>query len=394
MSGLGATAFGEDALGGTGAGGTYEEDLEATAVGVETFLSSSIYRALSASAGASDALTYREYSTLTSLATATDSVSSLLEMYNILLNVAEATDVLVQVNRGVLADSAGAADALLNIYKQIGRLTDIAAATDPLVTKMTAAMSLLSTAVTVDLLGRGYDNSLLSTAAAATTIAETLQGLAVLLDNAMAADSVGSYLRVYVNLSDSGIGTDAVAARAELLELLESGANAAVVLRIGGEEYSAWVLNTDNLALSQYDNFGFNSMAEFNGRHYGAREDGLYLFGGDDDAGAAISARFKTGITDLGTGSVKRSPILYVGYTSDGDLVLKVITTSRQGAKTQHWYRLTERREAGGTRDNRVKAGKGLASVYFQYELENIDGADFAFETIRLWPMTLSRRIR
>jgi hypothetical protein len=40
-----------------------------------------------------------------------------------------------------------------------------------------------------------------------------------------------------------------------------------------------------------------------------------------------------------------------------------------------------------------VKIGKGLRSRYWQFELVNIDGADFDLDTIEFHPVLLTRRV-
>jgi hypothetical protein len=69
------------------------------------------------------------------------------------------------------------------------------------------------------------------------------------------------------------------------------------------------------------------------------------------------------------------------------------VVISPNGSKEEHWYRL-EQRPTEALRENRVPVGRGLKSVYWQYELHNIDGADFQIETVRMWPMGLSRKVR
>jgi hypothetical protein len=82
----------------------------------------------------------------------------------------------------------------------------------------------------------------------------------------------------------------------------------------------------------------------------------------------------------------------YIGYTSDGGVVLKAIVTSRSGEKHEHWYKVTDQ-TATDVREGRIKLGLGLKSVYWQFELANIDGSSLNVDTIQLHSIALDRRI-
>ena len=100
----------------------------------------------------------------------------------------------------------------------------------------------------------------------------------------------------------------------------------------------------------------------------------------------------KTGISNLGSGLKKRVPRAYIGYTSDGTLLLKTITT-QTGQKIERWYQLGEH-TADAPYQGRVKMARGVDSVYWQFELTNIDGADFEIDTLQLYPVAITRRIK
>ena len=106
----------------------------------------------------------------------------------------------------------------------------------------------------------------------------------------------------------------------------------------------------------------------------------------------SITARLRSGLTDLGTRVAKRAPEMYLGYRADGDVLLKVITTSETGAKVEDWYRL-EARPAQDIRESRFKIGRGIKSVYYGWELCNVDGADFEVDSLEWRPLKLDRRL-
>lgn len=157
-------------------------------------------------------------------------------------------------------------------------------------------------------------------------------------------------------------------------------------------DFSVWSVNSDLISATEYENFPFNSFA-FSGRKYlAAAADGIYELTGEDDDGVEIDAYVRTGLLDLGTTALKQVIRAYLGYTSDGRLLLKTFTTDG-GQKIERWYELTER-TADSTREARVKFGKGVKARYWQFEVRNIEGSDFSIDQLQLLPLMLSRRVK
>lgn len=152
----------------------------------------------------------------------------------------------------------------------------------------------------------------------------------------------------------------------------------------------AYVVNTDSKALFKYESYDFNSFTELNGTYYGLKEDGWYTLSGEDDAGSDISAKFRTALYSFGEDRLKQFDRVYAGYTSDGDLIFKVLNTDR-GELRENWYRLYSK-TANSVRDTRVKTGKGIRSMYFGVEVENVNGADFEFDNIQFQILPTARR--
>lgn len=365
------------------------------ATAVEMFIGTPAFRRLLDQATSSDALTSGLAAALRDSAVASEILASSGTYYRVMADSAKASDALRAAMEMILTDTASAADLLVQIRAHFAALHDRALATDPMVSSATVSGQLFSAALTADLLANGFSAYLTSNAAATELFLSRLIAVATMLDSATATDATTNNLRLVATFTDEALATADLTSVARLLALLESGAEASIVFSIDGEQYTAWVLNTENLATSQYINYPFNSFATspLSGKRYGAAADGLYLLEGDDDAGTPIEAYLRTGLMDLGTGHLKRLPEAYIGYTATGDMVFKAVVVSPNGVKEEHWYRL-EGRPASGTREDRPKVGKGLKSVYWQWELHNINGADFEIETVRLWPMALTRRVR
>jgi hypothetical protein len=180
---------------------------------------------------------------------------------------------------------------------------------------------------------------------------------------------------------------------AELFALVREGLALMVTVALDDGVYMGWVFHAGPNAYTSYSNVNFNSFCQMpDGRYYGAMPDGLYLLEGDDDAGTDIAAHVRAGLENFGTQRMKRMPMMYVGYRTNGDVLLKVVTTSPEGDKREDIYKL-EQRTADAMRESRVKIGRGLKSVYWGFELANVDGADFEIDSVEFFPMVLDRRV-
>lgn len=155
-----------------------------------------------------------------------------------------------------------------------------------------------------------------------------------------------------------------------------------------GATYSAYALNTERRALTTYSSLPIRGLAQFNGVYLAAGPGGLFVLGGDTDAGALINASARLAATDFGDPHLKRVEAMYVQYRTTGDLTLKVILNEHE----QYDYTLP----ASGHETlapQRVKIGKGAKAVYWQFDLSNRDGADFEFDSISVDPLVTSRKI-
>jgi hypothetical protein len=187
-----------------------------------------------------------------------------------------------------------------------------------------------------------------------------------------------------------GSGYEAVSGAVQLtlphLQIVATGERPATVP--GSTASNTIVMHTEAMALSTYSNFPFNSFAAFNGVYLGAYAGGIFTLGGDTDNGALIQAAARVGITDFSTSFLKRVDRIYVGYRTDGNLILRVITDEVD----QRDYRLPVQGKSG-LHGNHVRLGKGLEARYWQFEVRNQGGAYFDLNTIELKPTKLRRRV-
>lgn len=180
---------------------------------------------------------------------------------------------------------------------------------------------------------------------------------------------------------------EAFAALADRLEFV-------VQLAVDDEQYVAWTMNAGSRASSSYANYPFNSFMCVGGKYYGVAEDGRYLLEGGSDDGAAINAHLRFGMSSIGQRGLFRIPEIYYGLTASGDLRFKlVVADETTGERVAHSYRAYIK--AGTSlREGRVEPGRGLKAGYFDFVLENVDGADFEIDLIEFKPLNLDRRVR
>jgi hypothetical protein len=150
----------------------------------------------------------------------------------------------------------------------------------------------------------------------------------------------------------------------------------------------AYVVNANNFAVSTYQNFNFNSFMQLGGTYYGASEDGLYELEGDTDSGAAINASLTLGKQDFKSEMLKTLPSVYLGIKASGAMIMKIITDD--GAIRM--YQLNAINNSS-LQTSRLTVGRGVASRYWQFELQNVSGNDFTLDTITFYSVILSRRI-
>lgn len=155
-----------------------------------------------------------------------------------------------------------------------------------------------------------------------------------------------------------------------------------------GDTFIGYAMNIRNGAVTEYDNYPFNSFAVVGGRPYGASAEGVFRLEGDDDAGDPIAALVRTGI--LNFESLTKVPNGWIMLKSDGEMMMKTVVMDG-GQKKENWYKMKARPE-GEPVESRFDIAKGLTGTYWQWELANMDGAYFELDVVKVWPLRLQRR--
>jgi hypothetical protein len=149
---------------------------------------------------------------------------------------------------------------------------------------------------------------------------------------------------------------------------------------------SVLAMNLANGAVTEYQQFPFNSYAVFAGKVLAAGAGGIVELTGGTDQGAQITSSVLTGLDDFGTDFNKRVTDAYVGAKSGSDMVFSVVV-----AVTKYDYTLPT--TGVDVRNHKAQLGKGLKHRYFQFGLANSGGADFALDSLAVRGVPLSRRV-
>ena len=147
-----------------------------------------------------------------------------------------------------------------------------------------------------------------------------------------------------------------------------------------------WVVNLDSGTSGQYENYGYNSFFDRDGKFYGIADDGIDELVGDTDNSSIIEALVEVGRSNLGQTKVKTVPNVYLGASSSNKMILKVEADDKT-----YFYEARSNHEK--LQNSRVDLGRGLKGNYYNFTLLNKDGGDFDIESISFNPIPLSRKI-
>lgn len=148
--------------------------------------------------------------------------------------------------------------------------------------------------------------------------------------------------------------------------------------------FTTWAMNTRTGAVTEYENYAFNSFARMGNRYLGASDQGLFELRGDDDEGEDIIARIRSGFLQFGGTHLSRLSAAYIATRGEGTMLLKIV----EGDGREYVYSCDTR----NMRSTKVHMGKGQKARYFVFELIST-GQDFDLDTIEFVPVVVPRRV-
>lgn len=341
----------------------------------------------------SDAMTETLVYALREAATCADTATGIAKLTAILSDQLALDDRLIPVLQVILADATTLSEVLTGDPIRTVALRDALLLSDTTLTSVSALAILTDTVAITALLASVVEVEISDASAFADALTAQASYAETLAVGAVLSESLQG-LGIFTVLASDGLEIgDSITGLANYLVTLRDEARVALTFDFAGERYTGLVMNAATRALTTYSGLDFNSLAVFNGVLYGAGEGGLYRLEGDDDDGTPITATLRTALTKIGTGKLKRVSAAYLGVTTTGRLILKVIACeSATGDKGEYWYELAER-DASAPRTARIKLGRGLKATYYALEMVNGDGADFDLDSLHLLPLALDRRI-
>ncbi len=141
----------------------------------------------------------------------------------------------------------------------------------------------------------------------------------------------------------------------------------------------AIVMSLNNYGVTEYPNYNFNSLVQFNDVLLGANENGIYILSGPDDLGVDIQANIESGLYDFREdGDIKYPREGWLFYRADGNLSL--IIKCDEDAE----YETILEKVGTHIKEIRAKFGKGIKARAFNFELKNVDGSDFDIQSLRI----------
>jgi hypothetical protein len=299
---------------------------------------------------------------------------------------------LVPVLNALASDSIALTQVLTGVPSATVALVESLRLTGAAQSTLIAMAQIVEALVARDLLASVKDATITDPVALTQALDARMLAMQTLISSAAFHDSLVGLAQVTVVLEDGVEFDETLTPTGMFLATIREGLDFAVSFVFDGVPYSGYSLNAATKAITTYTNYPFNSMTTFNGQVYAASDEGLYQLGGDTDAGTPIVWRLRTGLSNYGTGRNKGLDAAYLGYTATGRIALKCIIVAPTGEKVVYWYELTPRSAATPT-PGRITMGRGLRSVYWGFELTNVDAGDIELDVLELQPVILDGRL-
>jgi hypothetical protein len=160
-------------------------------------------------------------------------------------------------------------------------------------------------------------------------------------------------------------------------------------------EYLGICLHLEGQQGSQYAHYNFNSLCRFAGMNLGANDNGIFKLDDGDldysapDTSAEIDAFVELPTSDWGIANQKRIRSAHLGIETNGELLLTL--TDDEGI--DYRYDVVPDFVANKQHSVRVTAGRNNGKGrYWRIRLDNINGADFSLNNLRVFPVVLGPR--
>jgi hypothetical protein len=314
---------------------------------------------------------------------AVDTTSLQHTSYSDLADTVAVNSIIVALFEQLVSEQASGADTWYLGTASI--IAEVSVATGLASSVSAANAALAEIIVALDMAERGMLEQVGESAAVADTVVQRVAAVQAVLDTATGADSTTSYLIALRDVTEVVTGNDTVALWQSLNAYLEEGAEVFVSLRIDGEVYTGWVMNTQTGAVSEYQGLNFNSVAKIGNKYYGASDAGVYEMEGDQ---TNIATYIQSGLLDFGSTQYKAVTTAYLGVDVDGRIAVGTGVSEKSGI-AEYWYEVTMDKEA--TDNVKIPIGRGLKGRY--WKLSVASEALSSFESLTILPVVLTRKV-
>jgi len=246
------------------------------------------------------------------------------------------------------------------------------------------SMALVDAIYNSDSLARFLDGAISDTWSFAETVAPAWRLPRAVTDLFNVTDAAAGKMLVRITAVDGIELTAEAAARWIFAPTVTDNVEITIGYIAPDGDFTTWAVNTRTGAVTEYQNFTFNSFAQFGHKYLGTSSSGLYELDGNTDAGSDIIAQIKSGYAQFGGSKYSSFKAAYLGMRGNGDIIFKLDT----GDGKSYTYQTVIQ----DMQSTKVRLGKGLRARYFAFELIST-GQDFDLDTIEFIPLVAQRRV-
>jgi hypothetical protein len=296
-------------------------------------------------------------------------------------------DVLVFGAGFLISENFTASDTVSDIYRAISILKEDLLAIGVVSSNQIAGLVAAASFSLADVTYYGWGATLSENYTLSDIVSSAFIGVITLAEDIELTDSIVEN-RLVFQVSEESVNMSSIETINQVLyNTFDETINLAVYYKNKDAVYKGWVMNLNNKAMTNYDNYDFNSVARTSGNKYiGATIDGLYELSGEKDDGSFIQSVIRTSTLDFNTSNLKNVAGAYLGYDANGEVIFKVIDDD----DTETYYKLDVTGKDLNT--NYIKFGKGLLSRYWQFELITVDSTKLELDTLELYPIIAGRK--
>jgi hypothetical protein len=307
------------------------------------------------------------------------------------------SDTLTPILEGIVADDVALADVLTADSVRMVAIVDSLLLTGAAAGTLSALAMLADAIALADLVHSVQDGEIADAIVLSDTIAERVELYERLVSGLVFSDTPVGLVTVTAVVPEALVLAGSATGLAELVARIREDVALAVSFVFDDVPYVGIAMNAATKAVTEYPDWQYNSLADFNGELFGAGPQGLYrAASGTTRDGVEIAWRLRGGLRRLAGGRAARIESAYLGLTTQGSVVMKIITVPTKGdaelrgEKVEYWYTLLT--NAGSTmHEARVKFGRGMRTIFGSWELAGT--GPMQLDVVELHPLQLERRI-